>query len=102
MDFMTLPMGPITLKNVTVPAAILGQSGDLIRTDIGIADGKIAAPGGTYLEMQRATVLSVSVDCHMLLDKPHLLPRPPNPTDSFLGPLKPALGYHPICTSDAV
>jgi cytosine deaminase len=102
MDFMTLPMGPITLKNVTVPAAILGQSGDLIRTDIGIADGKIAAPGGTYIEMQGAMVLPAFVDCHTHLDKSHILPRAQNPDGSFLGALKNVRGDHTNWTSQDV
>jgi cytosine deaminase len=42
MDFRTMPEGGVTLSNVTVPACLLGQEGDLIRTDISIADGRIA------------------------------------------------------------
>lgn len=87
MDFMTLPAGPLTLQDVTVPAAILGQPGDLIRTDIGIANGRIAPPGGTILAMQGAMVLPAFVDCHTHLDKGHILPRAQNPDGSFLGAL---------------
>ncbi len=37
MDFKTLPPGPVTLANVTVPACLLGQAGDLVRTSLPIA-----------------------------------------------------------------
>jgi len=79
MDFKTLPNTSFTLKDVTVPAAILGQAGDLVRTDIGIEDGKIAAPTGTVVEMKGAMVLPAFVDCHTHLDKGHILPRAQNP-----------------------
>ena len=45
MDFTSLPHGAFTLANVTVPACLVGQEGDLVRTDMGIAAGRIAAPG---------------------------------------------------------
>ena len=79
MDFMVLPSGAFTLKNVTVPAAIFGQRGDLISTDIGIVDGQISAPGGKVIEMAEAMVLPAFVDCHTHLDKGHILPRAQNP-----------------------
>ena len=87
MDFKTLPNTSLTLKNVTVPAAILGQAGDLVRTDIGIKDGKITAPTGTVVEMNGAMVLPAFVDCHTHLDKGHILPRAQNPDGSFMGAL---------------
>ena len=87
MDFMVLPSGAFTLKNVTVPAAIFGQRGDLISTDIGIVDGQISAPGGKVIEMAEAMVLPAFVDCHTHLDKGHILPRAQNPDGTFLGAL---------------
>ena len=87
MDFMVLPSGAFTLKNVTVPAAIFGQRGDLISTDIGIVDGQISAPGGKEIEMGEAMVLPAFVDCHTHLDKGHILPRAQNPDGTFLGAL---------------
>ena len=87
MDFMVLPSGAFTLKNVTVPAAIFGQRGDLISTDIGIVDGQISAPGGKEIEMGEAMVLPAFVDCHTHLDKGHILPRAQNPDGTFIGAL---------------
>ena len=87
MDFMVLPSGEFTLKNITVPAAIFGQRGDLISTDIGIVDGQISAPGGKVIEMAEAMVLPAFVDCHTHLDKGHILPRAQNPDGTFVGAL---------------
>ena len=87
MDFMVLPSGAFTLKNVTVPAAIFGQRGDLISTDLGIANGRIVAPGGKGIEMGGAMVLPAFVDCHTHLDKGHILPRAQNPDGTFVGAL---------------
>ena len=87
MDFMVLPSGEFTLKNVTVPAAIFGQSGDLITTDLGISNGQIGAPGGKRIEMGGAMVLPAFVDCHTHLDKGHILPRAQNPDGTFVGAL---------------
>ena len=87
MDFMVLPSGAFTLKNVTVPAAIFGQRGDLISTDIGIVDGQISAPSGKAIEMGEAMVLPAFVDCHTHLDKGHILPRAQNPDGTFIGAL---------------
>ena len=87
MDFMVLPSGEFTLKNITVPAAIFGQRGDLISTDLGIANGRIVAPGGKGIEMGGAMVLPPFVDCHTHLDKGHILPRAQNPDGTFVGAL---------------
>ena len=87
MDFMVLPSGEFTLKNITVPAAIFGQRGDLISTDLGIANGQIVAPGGKGIEMDGAMVLPAFVDCHTHLDKGHILPRAQNPDGTFVGAL---------------
>ena len=87
MDFMVLPSGEFTLKNITVPAAIFGQRGDLISTDLGIANGQIVAPGGKGIEMGGAMVLPAFVDCHTHLDKGHILPRAQNPDGTFVGAL---------------
>lgn len=102
MDFMALPSGPLTLKNVTVPAPILGKSGDLVRTDIGLADCKIAEPMGTVIDMNGAMVLPTFVDCHTHLDKGHILPRAQNPDGSFLGALSNVRADHVNWTSDDV
>ena len=48
MDFKTLPPGPLRLDNVTVPACLIGQPGDLIRTSLG---------SGTPVDMAGAMAL---------------------------------------------
>lgn len=102
MDFMTLPEGPITLRNVTVPASVLGQGGDLVTTDIGIAGGKISAPEGAAVEMGGAMVLPAFVDCHTHIDKGHILPRAANPDGTFLGALTHVRQDHPNWTPQDV
>lgn len=87
MDFTSLPSGPITLTNVTVPACILGQPGDLIRTDISIEGGTIAPSGGQPVDMGGAMVLPAFVDMHTHLDKGHIWDRAPNPDGTFMGAL---------------
>ncbi len=87
MDFKTLPAGRFTLQNVTLPAALVGQPGDLLRTDIGIEDGKFAQPGGEIIDMAGAMVLPPFVDSHTHLDKGHIMPRASNPDGSFMGAL---------------
>lgn len=87
MDFRTLPGAPFTLKNVTVPAAVLGQPGDLLLTKIGVSEGKITAATGTEVDMKGAMVLPAFVDCHTHLDKGHILPRAQNPDGTFIGAL---------------
>jgi hypothetical protein len=87
MDFRTLPQGGVTLANVTIPACLLGQEGDLIRTDISIADGLIAEPQAIAVDMGGAMVFPAFVDMHTHLDKGHIWPRSPNPDGTFMGAL---------------
>jgi len=87
MDFTTLPHGDITLANVTVPACLLGQEGDLIRTDLSISGGKIAAPQALAVDMGGAMVFPAFIDMHTHLDKGHIWDRAPNPDGSFMGAL---------------
>jgi cytosine/creatinine deaminase len=86
-NFLHLPHGPVTLTNVTVPACLLGQDGDLILTEISIADGAIAAPQPLAMDMGGAMVLPAFVDMHTHLDKGHIWPRSPNPDGTFMGAL---------------
>ncbi len=79
MGFLTLPDGPVTLDNVTVPACLLGQPGDLVRTTLGSA--------GPRIDMKGAMVLPAFVDMHTHLDKGHIWPRSPNPDGTFTGAL---------------
>jgi len=87
MDFTNLPHGDVTLANVTVPACLLGQEGDLIRTDLSISGGKIAAPQALAVDMGGAMVFPAFIDMHTHLDKGHIWGRAPNPDGSFMGAL---------------
>jgi cytosine deaminase len=87
MDFRTIPQGGVTLANVTIPACLLGQEGDLIRTDISIADGVIAEPQAIAVDMGGAMAFPAFIDMHTHLDKGHIWPRSPNPDGSFMGAL---------------
>lgn len=88
MPFKTLPAGPLTLKDVTVPACLLGQEGDLIRTDLSIdGDGRFGPPQAIAVDMGGAMALPAFVDMHTHLDKGHIWPRSPNPDGTFMGAL---------------
>ncbi len=87
MDFRALPSGPLTLANVTIPACLLGQEGDLVVTDLHIAEGKITDTPGQRVDMARAMVLPCFTDMHTHLDKGHIWPRAANPDGSFMGAL---------------
>jgi cytosine/creatinine deaminase len=84
---MILPEGPVRLENVTVPACLLRQPGDLIRTSLSLDGGRIAAGGGVPVDMHGAMVFPAFVDMHTHLDKGHIWPRTPNPDGSFMGAL---------------
>lgn len=88
MDFVTLPDGRFTLADVSVPACLAGQAGDLLRMDLGIADGRLVPPGeGPRIEMGGAMVFPAFTDMHTHLDKGHIWPRSPNPDGTFQGAL---------------
>jgi cytosine/creatinine deaminase len=87
MDFLHLPNGPVTLENVTIPACLLGQPGDLIRTNISIANGLIAPEQPIGVDMKGALVLPAFIDMHTHIDKGHIWPRSPNPDGTFMGAL---------------
>jgi cytosine deaminase len=87
MDFTKLPHGGVTLTNVTVPACLVGQEGDLVRTEISIEDGRIGKPQAVAVDMKGAIVFPAFVDMHTHLDKGHIWPRSPNPDGTFMGAL---------------
>jgi cytosine deaminase len=87
MDFLRLPSGPVTLENVTVPACLLGQPGDLLRTSLSLEGGRIAGPQPLAVDLKGALVLPAFVDMHTHLDKGHIWPRSPNPDGTFMGAL---------------
>jgi cytosine deaminase len=86
-DFRRLPPGPLTLENVTVPACLLGQPGDLVRTSLSLADGRITGPQPQVIDMAGAMVLPAFTDMHAHLDKGHIWARSPNPDGTFMGAL---------------
>lgn len=87
MDFLDLPPGPVTLKNLTVPACFVAGSGDLTMRDLHIQDGKISDQPGTGVDMKGAMAFPAFVDMHTHLDKGHIWPRAANPDGSFDGAL---------------
>lgn len=87
MDFLHLPQGPVTLENVTIPACLLGQEGDLIRTNLSLAEGRIAGEQAMGIDMKGAMVFPAFVDMHTHLDKGHIWGRSPNPDGTFMGAL---------------
>ncbi|MGL5009643.1 MAG: amidohydrolase family protein, partial [Paracoccaceae bacterium] len=87
MDFLNLPKGPVTLENITVPACLVGVPGNLIRTNISIADGVIAGEQAIGIDMKGSLVLPAFIDMHTHLDKGHIWPRSPNPDGTFMGAL---------------
>ncbi|MBE3637738.1 cytosine deaminase [Mangrovicoccus algicola] len=86
-SFKTLPEGPVTLRNVTVPGCILQSPQDLIRTDLHVADGRLTDVPGKAVEMGGAMVFPCFIDMHTHLDKGHIWPRSPNPDGTFMGAL---------------
>jgi cytosine/creatinine deaminase len=91
MDFRTLPDAPaLRLENLTVPGCLAGETGDLVRAAITLADGRIVedAPGAVSVDMAGAMALPAFVDMHVHLDKGHIWPRAANPDGSFAGALE--------------
>jgi len=81
-----------TLRNASVPAAMMGRpGGGLEQVDITISDGRIAsiAPHqtGPGRDLDRGLVLPAFVDIHTHLDKGHIWPRKQNPDGTWLGAL---------------
>ncbi len=88
MDFATLPAGPLRLANLTLPACLAGQDGDLVRGDLCIEGGRIVADvAGPVVNMKGAMVFPAFTDMHTHLDKGHIWPRSPNPDGTFMGAL---------------
>jgi len=85
--FRSLPDGPVRLTGVTLPACLLGLPGDLVRSELSIVEGRLAAGGGAEVEMGGALVFPAFVDMHAHLDKGHIWGRAPNPDGTFMGAL---------------
>ena len=91
------------LMDATVPAALVEGAGgwpvrdDLMRADILVVDGIVAAvdaagavptaPGVVPVLLDGSMVLPCFVDAHTHLDKGHIWPRTPNPDGTFPGAL---------------
>lgn len=90
MDFRVLPSGAFILENLTIPACLLGQPGELIPLTLAVDGGRIAAPhdGMERVDMKGAMVFPAFTDMHTHLDKGHIWPRSPNPDGSFDGALR--------------
>ena len=81
-----------TLRNASVPAAMLGRPGSGIeRVDIAIAEGKIASIGpaqpGPGRDLDGGLVLPALVDIHKHLDKGHIWTRKEKPDGTFMSAL---------------
>ena len=88
MDFRALPDGDVTLTNVTVPACLIGADGDLVRTRLSLAGGRIVAEDQPQVvDMAGAMALPAFTDMHTHLDKGHIWGRAPNPDGTFTGAL---------------
>lgn len=87
MDFRTLPQGPLRLLNVTVPACLVDEPGDLTRIALTVDRGGISGGPGVPVDMGGAMVLPCFIDMHTHLDKGHIWPRSPNPDGTFMGAL---------------
>lgn len=88
MDFRRLPEGRrLRLENVTIPACLTGQEGDLIRTSLVLDGDRIGSGEAIPVNMGGALVLPAFVDMHTHLDKGHIWPRSPNPDGTFMGAL---------------
>ncbi|MGZ2257343.1 cytosine deaminase [Roseobacter sp. A03A-229] len=87
MDVLTLPAGPVTLKNLTVPACLVEQEGDLVSLDLSLDGHRITDAPGQVVDMKGAMVFPAFIDMHTHLDKGHIWPRAANPDGSFDGAL---------------
>ncbi|MEO0991182.1 MAG: cytosine deaminase [Pseudomonadota bacterium] len=89
MDFRTLPHGHrFTLQNLTVPACLLGEPGDLTTISLTLEGDRIVeGESGIAVDMGGAMVFPCFIDMHTHLDKGHIWPRSPNPDGTFMGAL---------------
>lgn len=87
-DFLALPVGPLTLTNLTAPGCLVGSDAETAHVDLGISDAALTAPGpGQTVDMKGAMVFPAFIDMHTHLDKGHIWGRSPNPDGTFMGAL---------------
>lgn len=101
--FGDLVSGGLRIRNGTVPSCLIDRkddiptgSGDLVRIDLDIENGKVVrlAPkgqleqqGNSLLDLDGGMILPALVDMHTHLDKGHIWPRRPNPDGTFASAL---------------
>ncbi|TVQ32522.1 MAG: cytosine deaminase [Geminicoccaceae bacterium] len=97
---MPLPQqGAFTLADVSVPACLVegfahgaADHEGVVRLDLGIADGRLAAPSGVpsgeVVAMAGRMVWPAPIDVHTHLDKGHIWPRARNADGSFASALE--------------
>jgi cytosine deaminase len=84
----SLPEGPVTLDNLTLPGPLIGAVDALVRGSVTINDGVFSdEPAATRINCQGRMALPSFVDMHTHLDKGHIWPRTPNPDGTFDGAL---------------
>ncbi|MBV6658940.1 MAG: cytosine deaminase [Devosiaceae bacterium] len=84
----SLPPGPVTLDNLTVPGPFVGSTEALVTTSVTIADGTFTdTPADTRVDAGGRMALPAFTDMHTHLDKGHIWPRQPNPDGTFDGAL---------------
>lgn len=92
MDFKTLPKGPVTLTNLSLPHALSPSAPDaasagFVPARLTVHDGTICSdhPHAQVINMDGAIALPCFTDMHTHLDKGHIWPRKANPDGTFMG-----------------
>jgi cytosine deaminase len=84
----SLPEGPVTLDNLTLPGPLIGADDALVSGSVTINDGVFSdEPAATRINCHGRMALPSFVDMHTHLDKGHIWPRTPNPDGTFDGAL---------------
>ena len=86
-DFIALPQGAYRLENLTVPAALIGQDGDLVPFSLSVEGARFGTADLPAIDMKGAMILPAFTDMHTHLDKGHIWGRAPNPDGTFMGAL---------------
>ena len=84
---LSLPDGPVTLDNVTLPGPLIGQDQALVRTSLSLNGDTFGDGPYPSIDMGGRMVLPAFTDMHTHLDKGHIWPRRPNPDGTFMGAL---------------
>lgn len=88
MPSLSLPNGPITFDNLSIPGPLIGSQETFVSTSVTIRDGHFSdQPAEQRINMEGQMALPTFVDMHTHLDKGHIWPRTPNPNGTFDGAL---------------